>query len=121
MKGRYYGDTNFLNAKVCSKASYIWKSLIHGRDLLRQGLRFVIGDGSLIDVWADLWLPTHPPRPPIPRLHFDENIMVADWIYETKTGWNEEIVHALVTEEDANIIMSIRLCSKATTYLLGWH
>ncbi|CAA7049278.1 unnamed protein product [Microthlaspi erraticum] len=37
------------------------------RDLLRKGLRFVIGDGKAISAWEDPWLPTHPPRAPKPK------------------------------------------------------
>lgn len=42
------------------------KSILHGRNLIVKGMRFIVGDGSLIDMWSDPWLPlpTHPPRPP---------------------------------------------------------
>ncbi|KAG2249545.1 hypothetical protein Bca52824_089173 [Brassica carinata] len=45
------------------KASYAWKSLLHGRDLVKQGLRVIIGNGSTVSTWIDPWIPCHPPRP----------------------------------------------------------
>lgn len=46
------------------KASFIWKSLLEGRGLLKKGLQFLIGDGNTTSAWLDPWLDTHPPRPP---------------------------------------------------------
>ena len=53
LKGRYYHDLNILNARQGRKASFIWKSILHGRDLVKKGLRFCIRDGSLVDAWVD--------------------------------------------------------------------
>ena len=64
LKRRYFNDTNILNATPQRKASFVWKSLMQGRDLIKRGLRFIIGDGSHINTWVDPWLPVHPPRPP---------------------------------------------------------
>ncbi|CAA7042886.1 unnamed protein product [Microthlaspi erraticum] len=67
IRGRYYSDGNILTARVKKKSSFIWKSILQGRDLMKKGMRFVIGDGSIVSAWIDPWLPTHPPRAPIPR------------------------------------------------------
>lgn len=37
---------------------------MHGRDLIKRGMRFVIGDGNLVNMWLDPWIIDHPPRPP---------------------------------------------------------
>ncbi|CAE5978395.1 unnamed protein product [Arabidopsis arenosa] len=39
------------------KSSFIWKSLLEGRDLLRKGMRFLIGNGNTTQAWLDPWLP----------------------------------------------------------------
>lgn len=57
LPGKYYADTNIRNARVRKKSSFTWRSILHGRDLLKQGMRFVIGDGNMVDTWADPWLP----------------------------------------------------------------
>ena len=43
---------------TCPKgASYTWRSLIHGRDLLMHGLVWRVGDGTKINVYHDNWIP----------------------------------------------------------------
>lgn len=64
MKARYFPDDNIMTATVKTKASYVWRSILYGRDLLRRGMRYVIGDGSLVNMWIDPWIIDHTPRPP---------------------------------------------------------
>ena len=64
LKARYFPDEDILTATLKKKASYAWKSILFGRDLVRQGLRYIVGDDSLINMWSNPWLPVHPPRPP---------------------------------------------------------
>jgi hypothetical protein len=40
LKGRYFPDTDFWHARKPRSASYTWRSLLHGRDLLYQGVRW---------------------------------------------------------------------------------
>jgi hypothetical protein len=48
LKGRYHPDTDFLHAARPRSASYTWRSMLHGRDLLVQGIRWSIGDGNIV-------------------------------------------------------------------------
>lgn len=83
LKSRYFDDTNVLNAPLKKKASHIWKSLFQGRNLLKEGLRFVSGYGSMVNAWYDPWLSLHPPRPSKPRIMIGETYMVKDWMNDT--------------------------------------
>jgi hypothetical protein len=38
LRARYYKNTNFLIASCPKRASFTWRSIIHGRDLLKKGL-----------------------------------------------------------------------------------
>lgn len=64
LKGRYFATSDILHVDLSTKHTYVWKSLLEGRDLLRKGLRILIGDGKETSIWNDPWLPTHPPQPP---------------------------------------------------------
>lgn len=121
LKERYFASTNILNAGPHKKASFVWKSLLHGRDLLRQGLKYAIGDGSCVKAWIDPWLLVHPPRPPRPKNNIINDIRVKDFLQKSGKGWNENKIRDLVVEEDVEIILSIKLCVHATNDLLGWH
>lgn len=39
MKARYYPNSEFLNAKIGSNPSYIWRSILEAQDVVRQGMR----------------------------------------------------------------------------------
>jgi hypothetical protein len=44
--------------RKCPKASsYTWKIIVHGRDLLQEGLVWRVENGKDIDVWGDNWVP----------------------------------------------------------------
>lgn len=122
LKGRYYSDTNILNAGPGNKPSFIWKSLLEGRNLLRKGLRFLIGNGNETNASLDPWLPTDPPRPP---RFLDDNpadiIYVKDLIDTRTKLWNREVLERSVAAEDINHILRLKLSSTTSPDLLGWH
>ena len=39
-------------------ASYAWRSILKGWDMLKEGMRWRVGDGNSIRVWTDPWLPS---------------------------------------------------------------
>ena len=47
-----------MDATNLSNASYSWKSIIKGREVIKRGALWRIGIGTLIDIWGDNWLPT---------------------------------------------------------------
>jgi hypothetical protein len=53
LKACYFKENNFLSATCPKRASYTWRSIIKGRDLLREGLVWRIGDGASIRVMED--------------------------------------------------------------------
>ena len=59
-----------MQAKVPSTASYTWKSIIHGREVIRKGVPWRIGDGHSVIIWGDRWIPKkNNPRIISPILH----------------------------------------------------
>nr|GEX98214.1 cytochrome P450 [Tanacetum cinerariifolium] len=57
LKGLYFSNCGFLVAKRGSHPSWIWSSLLHGHDLLLQGVRWQVGDGRDISFWTQKWIP----------------------------------------------------------------
>ena len=121
LKGRYYPDTNIMNATQGRKASYVWKSILHGRDLVKKGLRCCIGDGSLINAWLDPWLPLHTPRPPLKTEAAPEHLMVSELFNSNRTDWEVNKLRNWIVSGDIETIKSIKLCSTAKDDLIGWH
>lgn len=95
-----------MTAKLRKKASYAWKSILHGRDLLTQGMRYIIGDGSMVNMWTDPWIPDHPPRPPRARGAIQMGEKVKDYFDIVSGQSDEQKLRAMVIDEDVNKILA---------------
>ena len=47
-----------MDAEVGSNPSYVWRSLLGARDLIKEGSKWQVGDGTYINVSTHKWL-TH--------------------------------------------------------------
>ncbi|XP_025661584.1 uncharacterized protein [Arachis hypogaea] len=56
LKSIYFPDENFWAAKCKKGAPWVWRSILHGRELLRERARWSIGDGSNVSIWKDNWI-----------------------------------------------------------------
>ncbi|XP_060959161.1 uncharacterized protein LOC115699843 [Cannabis sativa] len=57
LKARYFPNSSILDAGPGHSPSYTWRSILWGRDLMKQGLIWKVGDGSTIRTIEDHWLP----------------------------------------------------------------
>ena len=56
LKGKYFENDSLVYAQLGSKPSYAWRSIMYGRDLLKKGLKHLVGNGRSIKVWSEAWL-----------------------------------------------------------------
>ncbi|XP_023633451.1 uncharacterized protein LOC111829047 [Capsella rubella] len=91
MKSRYFPYSDFLNATLGARPSYAWRSILHGRELLVQGLVKNIGNGKSFKVWIDAWLEDGLMRPPWRRNnYFNPDLRISELIDRDKRDWDEE-------------------------------
>lgn len=121
LKARYFQDGDILSAVLKKKASYAWKSILYGRDLVKQGMRYIIGDGSLINTWTDPWIPDHTPRAPRPRIPGSRIGKVIQLFSQYGNGWDEQKVRAVIVDEDIPKVLALKLSTTAKQDLLEWH
>ncbi|XP_050378866.1 uncharacterized mitochondrial protein AtMg00310-like [Argentina anserina] len=58
LKARYFPtDSFFLQARRGSSPSWIWKSLLFGRDLLVPKIAYQVGNGGDVPIWNTNWFP----------------------------------------------------------------
>ena len=57
-KSKYFPYTSFVNAQKGRNPSYVWQSILVAQPIIRQGMRWQVGNGQSICVWKDKWLPT---------------------------------------------------------------
>ena len=95
-KARYYPNGDVLNSKLGCNPSYTWRSIFKGLEVIRKGTRWRIGNGSLIHIWEDKWLPTPTTFRVIspPRL-FDDFPMVFSLIDEDARRWKVDTLKTL--------------------------
>lgn len=78
-----------------SRASYAWRSILFGRELLNKGLMKSIGDGKDTYVWSEKWIMEDIPRRPVNKqVTMDVNLKVEALIQENGQ-WNKESVQNL--------------------------
>ena len=110
MKSRYFRQGDFLECGIGTRPSYAWRSIIHGRELLLQGLWKRVGNGQDTHVWYENWLRMEIPRPPRYRTDdVDLTLKVSDLIDARYGTWDVARVRHLFVEEDANHILGMKL------------
>lgn len=83
LQGKYCHKQSILNVETPSACSHGWRSILHGRDILKGYLGKAIGNGQTTRVWQDSWISlTEQIRPfgPIPMSELD--LTVADLLTE---------------------------------------
>lgn len=77
--GKYCHSSSFLTCRSPSSASHGWRGILIGRNLLRQGLGWSVGDGNKIRVWQDPWLSLQQPSSPMgPPTAAQTNMLLSD-------------------------------------------
>ena len=60
-KAWFFPNCSIMEAKYSSTGSYAWRSILHGRDVLLRGCRWMVGNGRSVHIWQSTWLPwKHP-------------------------------------------------------------
>jgi hypothetical protein len=89
LKVRYYKEGDFLSASCPKRASYTWRSIVYGQDLLREGLVWWVGGGDQIKVMGDKWIPRSSAQHPLGCKQKECPKMVKDFILRGGGAWNE--------------------------------
>lgn len=60
LKSRYFLEVDAKEATDCINSSYIWGSLMAGKKVVDSGTYFKVGNGLMINVAYDPWIPALP-------------------------------------------------------------
>jgi len=122
MRSRYFVDTPFLEAKVGSRPSYAWRSILHGRALLEKGLRQGIGNGASMGVWTSRWI-----QDDVLRAQFMKNILVdlslkvKDLIDPSSKGWDAGSLQEHFFQRDQDLIRKIKPATSSEDFMVWLH
>lgn len=89
--GKYCYSESFLSVTEKNSISHGWRGVLLGRDLLKEKLGWVVGNGLSIKAWQDPWLSvTEQMRPIGPVAEGSNDLTVAQLLREGSMEWNEE-------------------------------
>ncbi|KAH6788014.1 hypothetical protein C2S52_007566 [Perilla frutescens var. hirtella] len=110
------------NATQGFNPSYIWRSILYGKEILERGISWAVGNGHLINLSKDAWIPGHHFFRPDPIILDAYNInKVRDLLEDSGNNWNQELVRSVYPNEVSNVILSIPLSLTERADLIAWN
>ena len=110
-----------MEASVPSSSSYAWRSIIHGRDVIKKGSVWRIGNGKSARIWGDNWLPSrHQPQIISPCLQAEQDMRVTLLIDQENRGWRDELLNRYFSDFEAELIWTIPICRFEQDDTLIW-
>lgn len=117
----YFFRGSFLNSKSKSNCSWVWKSIIKGRDLLSKGLHWRVGNRKKIDIWKDPWVPITSNFKLTPFSQESSLVYkVSQFIDTVFREWNLSRINHLIPPCVANSIHRIPLPQSKLNYKMVW-
>uniref|UniRef100_A0A453I588 Uncharacterized protein n=1 Tax=Aegilops tauschii subsp. strangulata TaxID=200361 RepID=A0A453I588_AEGTS len=100
LKARYFPDTTIMSATCPSGGSFTFRSILHGRDLMREGLVWRVGDGTSINIHHDNWIPRSGSMRPLGVVYLQGVTKVADLMVATRDAWNTTKIDEMLSPDD---------------------
>ena len=122
LKAMYFPHSSFLTANTPQNSSYTWRNIVGAKHVIEQGSRWKLGTGEKILIWKDRWLPcstTYKVQNPPNSLPENATVnLLIDW---NTCRWKHEIIDAVFTPNEAQIIKSIPLSHRNHKDILIWN
>ena len=120
-KAKFFSNCSILEAPDSAKGSYAWHSILKGREVLKKGRRWRVGNGKDISIWGDAWLPSisTPRVNNLMGIEFPE-VRVSSLINAQTQNWDVDLLQALFKPEEVQLIRGISLGDVSTRDRLIW-
>lgn len=122
LRGIYFPQSDFLGAVKGGHPSWAWTSLLAGRDAVRAGTVWAVGDGRTIRPFSDAWLSGGPiirlGQQPITA--HQATMLLENWIDPQSRSWNEAAVREAVSKVEAIQILQVPIPLNPRPDALRW-
>ena len=121
LKARYFKEGSIMIATCPSGASFTFRSILHGRDLLQDGLVWRIGDGTSVNVHHDNWIPRQGSLKPLGQVYMHGVTKVADLLNVQGDTWDDAKIDGMFSPDDAQDIKQIVVGGPGVRDYLAWN
>lgn len=119
MKAKYYPHSTFLEAYLGYSTSHSWRGIWSNKAQVKEGVIWLVGNGSSADVWKDPWVADEEGGF-ITSETIDCIGNVSDLIDLNTMEWNYELIMSSFNVRDQRCILDIPLSLRAPTYIMTW-
>lgn len=110
-KAKYFPQIDPWDLHARIGISYVWRSLLHGFQLTKQGLKRRVEDRLCINMWKDPWIPKPYFFKPQPyNQYLTENLRVTNLISWKPRRRNTQVLQYFFLPHDVQSIQEIPLC-----------
>ena len=121
LKSKFFPTGDVLNAKLGSSPSYSWRSIHSSLEVIKNGTQWRVGNGKLIHIQDDRWLPTPSTYMVIsPPNSSPEFPMISTLIDPITEWWNVNLVRATFLPFEADTIPRIPLSHSMSKDKVIW-
>lgn len=103
LNARYFRSKDFMEADLGGNPSFVWRSIVWGRELLKEGLKWSIGSGSAVDAKYRNWFVSWSLAASSSCVA--SNQKVADYI-DNNGRWNEPKIRSKFVNYEAEEILN---------------
>ncbi|KAL0444214.1 UNVERIFIED_CONTAM: putative mitochondrial protein [Sesamum latifolium] len=122
LNARYFPDSSPLYARLGSRPSLTWRSILSTKEIIQANLRFRIGSATSVKIWKDPWIPRPSLFKPIsPPPHELEEAKVAALNDPRTDDWDHSIINSLFSPEDRELILKLPVGRVHQPDVIGWH
>ncbi|KAK1602970.1 hypothetical protein QYE76_018463, partial [Lolium multiflorum] len=120
LKGRYYPNCDFWDAPKPRSSSYTWRSIQFGMQLVKDGVRWGIGDGKKTKILTDKWIPEVPPYTLRPRIPLMPDQTVDTMMVDGTSSWDSELIRTIFDDEVAAKILQVPISRHGGDDFASW-
>ncbi|KAK9129974.1 hypothetical protein Sjap_010461 [Stephania japonica] len=120
LKSKYFSNGEFMEGKLGPRPSWFWRGCLKGRDILKEGLKWRVGDGQKVKIWDDFWVAKKvrsklwSPR----KVGFT---WVKDLISQSTNSWDTSLVKSIFNRSEAESILATPISKEGCEDRIVWH
>jgi len=120
-KACYFPNGTFLTAQIGHNPSYVWRSIMHARFIVRGGAKWSIGSGASIPILNEPWLLNGECiRSDILGAHFVSNFNINSLMNLHDKSWNKHTVRQVFSGDITDKILHTLLISQVDADIVIW-